>query len=114
MWIIVALLALAVVLVHFTWRRKFSNVVTLKNQELADTRALQQERVGKAEAQQHALLNSMVEGLLLLDGKGRIQRANRALEKLFSVTSGIQGKTIIEAFRNHELSELFDRLQTDC
>lgn len=113
MWIIVALLALALVFVHFTWRKKLSNVVALKNQELADTRAQQQELVSKGEAQQNALLNSMVEGLLLLDHEGRIQRANRALEKLFGITSGIQGKTIIEAFRNHELSALFDRLQTE-
>ena len=113
MWIIVILLALAVILVHFLWRQKFCGVVALKNQELADTRALQLELVSKGEAQQHALLNSMVEGLLLLDRDGKIQLANHALEKLFGVTSSLQGRTIIEAFRNHELSALFDRLQTE-
>ena len=87
MWIIVILLALAVILVHFLWRQKFCGVVALKNQELADTRALQLELVSKGEAQQHALLNSMVEGLLLLDRDGKIQLANHALEKLFGVTS---------------------------
>ncbi len=113
MWIVAAFLAVAVVLVHVAWQKRFSTVVALKDEELAKARAQQNELAGKSQAQQHALLNSMVEGLLLLDSDGKIQLANHALEKLFGITGNLQGKTILEAFRNHELAAVFDRLKTE-
>ncbi len=113
MWILVALLAVAVAIVHLTWQKKFTTVVARKEKELAQARAEQQVLVNQRETQQQLLLNSMVEGLLLLGRDGKIQLANHALEKLFGATSSLQGRTIIEAFRNHELSALFERLQTE-
>jgi two-component system phosphate regulon sensor histidine kinase PhoR len=109
--IIAALLLLVIFAVHLFWKKKFRIGVEEKEKELAELREILREKSSQAEAQQKTLFNSMVEGLLLLDNTGRIQLANRALENLFGVTSSIYGKTIIEAFRNHQLTELASRLQ---
>ena len=59
------------------------------------------------------LLNSMAEGLLVLDETGRIELANRALANLFGVTAELRSKTILEALRVHELADLVDFLGTE-
>ena len=64
-------------------------------------------------AQQQALFNSMIEGVLLLDSAGKIRLANQALERLFGLTSDVRGKSILEAFRLHELQELVSRALLD-
>lgn len=74
---------------------------------------LRQERVKESsqkQAQQEALLNSMVEGVLVLDAAGRIQLANPSLEKLLNISKNVHDQTILEAFRIQELSELAKRL----
>ncbi|MEP6663480.1 MAG: ATP-binding protein, partial [Verrucomicrobiota bacterium] len=76
-------------------------------------REIQREAILKIQAREHALFDSMVEGLLLLDKNGRIQLVNRALEKLFGITSNIYGKTIMEAFRNRQLAGLASRLEKE-
>jgi two-component system phosphate regulon sensor histidine kinase PhoR len=62
------------------------------------------------QSQQHALFNSMIEGMLLLDSHGRVQLANESLRKLLDTTADLRGKTIMEAFRWHELAALSQRL----
>ena len=64
------------------------------------------------QTQQEVLFNSMVEGLLLLDERGRIQLANRAFANLFGVTMDIRGRTLMEALRLHELAELVNSLDS--
>ena len=113
MWgtIAAAFFLAGIFVVHTFWKKKFARVVASQEKELAQIRDLQREAVNKSEAQQRALFDSMIEGLLLLDNSGRIRLANRALENLFGLNSGIYGKTILEAFRNHQLAELAGRLQ---
>jgi len=66
----------------------------------------------QAQTQQEVLFDSMVEGLLLLDKRGRIQLANRAFASLFGVTVDVRGRTILEALRLHELAELVNSLDS--
>jgi two-component system phosphate regulon sensor histidine kinase PhoR len=61
---------------------------------------------------QQVIFESMVEGLLLLDERGRIELANRAFIALFNITSDIRGWTVIEALRLHELVALVSSLET--
>jgi two-component system phosphate regulon sensor histidine kinase PhoR len=61
---------------------------------------------------QQVIFDSMVEGLLLLDERGRIELANRAFIALFNVTTDLRGWTIIEALRLHELVALVNSLET--
>lgn len=65
------------------------------------------------QSQQEVLLDSMLEGLLLLDERGCIQLANRAFATLFDVTVDIRGRTIMEALRLHELAALVSSLDTE-
>ena len=64
------------------------------------------------QTQQEVIFDSMVEGLLLLDERGRIQLANRAFAVLFGLTADIRGRTIMEALRLHELADLVSSLDT--
>jgi two-component system, OmpR family, phosphate regulon sensor histidine kinase PhoR len=64
------------------------------------------------QTQQEVIFDSMVEGLLLLDERGRIQLANRAFTNLFGLTADPRGRTIIEALRLHELAALVNSLDT--
>jgi two-component system, OmpR family, phosphate regulon sensor histidine kinase PhoR len=109
---LIALALVAAAGVHFWWRSRF-----LRAQAAArdDAEALKEEHRRAAlqiQTQQEVLLDSMLEGLLLLDERGCIQLANRAFTTLFEVTVDIRGRTIIEALRLHELAALVSSLDT--
>lgn len=74
-----------------------------------------QERIRVANEEKGKLIAafaSMTEGVLILDGEGKIEIFNRALREMFSPRYGdVQGKTLIEAFRNLELQNAFDRFK---
>jgi two-component system, OmpR family, phosphate regulon sensor histidine kinase PhoR len=98
--------------IHFWWRRHHEQYRRRAEAEIARLKEAQQEASHHVESQQMALLNSMVEGLLLLEENGRIQLANRAFASLFGVTADVRGKTILEALRLHELADLVSELGT--
>ena len=57
-----------------------------------------------------AIFNSMVEGVIATDSRGRIISLNPPAEKIFSVKKdGILGKTFLEAIRNNDISEIINR-----
>jgi two-component system, OmpR family, phosphate regulon sensor histidine kinase PhoR len=111
---IMAVAALAVLAVaHFRWRQKFFR---LHETSWAEVETLQQEHQrhsAQLQAQQSALFDSMIEGLLLLDENGKIQLANRAFAELFGITADIRGKTLLEVLRQHELTELLERVAAE-
>ena len=114
MWPALFILALAgAVALHFAWRKKFLRQQQQIHAEMEDNRQRQQQTTIEAQAQQQVLFNSMLEGLLLLDGKRRIYLANRAFKNLFSIKTELRGKTIMEALRLHELAELVGRVETE-
>ncbi len=55
-----------------------------------------------------AIIYSLSDGLVLADTKGRIILSNDAVAGLFGISSGVDGKTLMEAFRRAELMELID------
>jgi len=113
-WPALFILALAgAVALHFAWRKKFLRQQQQIHAEMEDNRQRQQQTTIEAQAQQQVLFNSMLEGLLLLDGKRRIYLANRAFKNLFSIKTELRGKTIMEALRLHELAELVGRVETE-
>jgi len=69
--------------------------------------------LAQVRAQQQALFNSMVEGVLVLDASGRIQLVNQSLRRLFALTADVRGQTILEAFRLSELADLFQQVQRE-
>jgi two-component system phosphate regulon sensor histidine kinase PhoR len=114
MWPALALIFLAGgVLLHFGWRKRLQKLQrqsSRQDQTIAALQEQQQRTAAQAQAQQQALFNSMVEGVLLLDGNQRIQLANQALKQLMGFSNEIKGTTVLESFRLHELTELIRRV----
>ena len=102
---------------HFWWRRNYQ---TLRRQfdeqqkQLLTLRESRDDAAAQVRAQQQAVFNSMVEGVLVLDESNKVQLVNRSLEKLFSLAADVRGQTIIEAFRLPELADLVKRLRQEC
>jgi two-component system phosphate regulon sensor histidine kinase PhoR len=78
--------------------------------EITALREENRQNTAQASAQQQALFNSMVEGVMLLDAAGKIRLVNHALENFFGITSDLRGKTILEAFQMHEIQDLAHRV----
>lgn len=60
-------------------------------------------------ARMEAMLDSMIEGLIVLDAGGRITRVNRAAESIFGMSRMMAGGTLLEAVRHHEVAALAAR-----
>ncbi len=52
-----------------------------------------------------AVLNSMVEGVLVLDADGRTLLANRRLRELFDIWGDVEGRTALEVIRRNEVHD---------
>src|SRR5690348_10532455 len=79
---LVACLGLAAL--HLLWRRRFNKASQqLREQTEQNSRAREHQHaaLAQAEAQQQAIFNSMVEGVLLLDADERVRLVNQALER---------------------------------
>ncbi len=101
---------------HWWWKRRYDEVRERLVEQTARSASLQEQQqiaLGQAEVQQQALFNSMVEGVLLLDGDARVRLVNQALEHLFGLTGDIRGRTIMEALRLHELAGLVSRVRVE-
>ncbi len=59
--------------------------------------------------QLQAVLDSMIEGVLVTDEKGEITMVNPALIKIFELEISPEGKSIVESLRNTELYESVQR-----
>ena len=58
------------------------------------------------------ILKEISDGVVIVEPDGRIGMANSAAETMFSVTKdSVQGKTLAEGFRHHQLVELWQRCQ---
>ncbi|WP_455382799.1 histidine kinase dimerization/phospho-acceptor domain-containing protein, partial [Salinispira pacifica] len=65
------------------------------------------ELLRKERDQMRSILESMVEGVVLLDADMRVRSANRAAEAIFDVSGrDLEGKTLLEAFRSAELADI--------
>jgi two-component system phosphate regulon sensor histidine kinase PhoR len=113
-WPTLTILALALtaalVILYFQLRQKLLRVERDSWEQLGQLRERFESRTLQMQTQQEALLNSMIEGLLLLDENGRIQLANRAFIQLFGISADVRGKTILEVLRQHELAELVTKV----
>lgn len=100
---------LAAGLAALAWRqhRALAALTRRYEQERAEKKALAarlEQLQAEAGAQRAALLQSMGEGVLLLDRQDRVELANRAFEQLFGTGVDLRGRTVLEATRSHELA----------
>lgn len=112
-WIIAAVV-LALAAMHLFWRRRLHTVkeeLVRCQRERAAEQTVHSEKLGREQARQQVVFNSMSEGILLIDPDSRIRLANEPFKKLFRAQSDIEGLTIMEALRSPELAALFESLQ---
>lgn len=100
-------------LLHLWWRRRYATLQTQQRDDLARLSADSQSARAQALSRQRAVLDSMVEGVLLLDDRGRVQLANRCFVEFFDLGEDVQGRTVLEATRSHELDELASGVARD-
>jgi two-component system phosphate regulon sensor histidine kinase PhoR len=105
--IIAALIAL--VALHFWWRARLLQERATWQAETTRREQREQAVAADTHARQDALLDSMIEGVLVLDESGRVQFANRAFAQMFRSPGSLLGKTVIEAVRLHEVADLVER-----
>lgn len=100
--------AIAAVGLHLWWRSRFSRVRQQAEGEIDQFRNHQKEKDLENRSRQAALFDSMVEGVVLVDASGRVQLANRACVSLFGLIGQMEGKSLMEVFRLHELAEVVE------
>ena len=111
LWPAILLLFIALLVAQqIWWRNKFRRAAESSSAEIEILKRRMAEDVIDRQAQQSAVFDSMVEGLLLLDGSGRVQLANRAFKKQFALEDAVLGKTVLEILRLHELVEMIQQL----
>ena len=100
---------------HLWWRSRYKQQAKVIECLRRDHDQLKKERNEirkEVDSQQNALFDSMVEGVLLLDGKGFIKHANQAILTLFNLdTESVLGRTIMESLRLHELESMLNFLE---
>jgi len=112
MWLALFIMALAALgALHLWWRHKLRRAQLQARMQLERHEQASQQSAFQLQSQQEAVLNSMVEGLVMLDHSGRIELANRAFLMLFDLQGDVRGKTLLETIRLHELSQLVIMLQ---
>ncbi len=114
MWPVLTILALALiialVILYSQLRKELERVEAESREQIEQMKERHAAQALQVQSQQETLLNSMIEGLLLLDENGCIQLANRAFTKLFDISSDVRGKTVLEVVRQHELAELVKKV----
>jgi two-component system, OmpR family, phosphate regulon sensor histidine kinase PhoR len=79
-------------------------------QALAESEQRYREADFQARAQLQTLFNSMVEGVMLLDRRGRVELINQSLEHQFQLRLDVRGLTVMEAIGRPEIIALVERL----
>src|SRR5262249_3163159 len=100
--------AAAALWLHGRWR----TIETRRVRELADQRTQHEAVMHEQLTRMEAMLDGMIEGLVVLDAEGKIVRANRAAEQMFRFSRMMVGGTLLQAIRNHEVATLASRAAT--
>ena len=69
--------------------------------------------VSDQKGQLQAIFQGMLEGVLTLDGEGRIESFNPALDRMFNLPESSVGRTPIEVSRRFEIQDLVDSILAD-
>jgi len=82
-------------------------------QEVSEQRSRREQELREQSQRTAALFDRMVEGLVVVDGGGRIRLANRAAQAFFGFEGQAAGKSVLEATRNHEVASVVGRLEKE-
>ncbi|HWR57875.1 MAG TPA: ATP-binding protein [Thermodesulfovibrionales bacterium] len=70
-------------------------------------------RLQQSEEEKHkaeAVIRNLSDGLMLVDSKGKVLLCNNAVNKLFVIETGIEGRTIAETLKSAELMEMTEEV----
>ena len=108
-------LLISIIVLHLWWRKKYRELLQEKwhlERREEELESLCDSIKSEAKTQRNALFDSMIEGVLLVDSQSCIQHANHSFLKLFNQTKElVQGKTIMESVRIHELEAIIHFLE---
>lgn len=113
MTVFFVLLSAAALAAWWYVRRKRTEDSAQYARDLAALKAKHAETLEFQQRRMETLLDSMLDGLIVLDAAGRIALANRAAETLFGFSRQMIGGTLLEAVRHHEVAALAARLNTE-
>lgn len=109
MWLNAIILFVCLLALHLGWRWRFRRDRQTWQTKLAKRENLELILAAEARARQDALLDSMIEGVLVLDETDRVQFASRAFAEMFATVGAVQGKTVVEAVRLSGVAEIVAR-----
>lgn len=113
MSVVLALLGLlAIVAAAGWWRAVRSRQVAedRHRRELAERKAEHERALQKHVRRTQAMLDSMIEGLVVLDPRNHVVLTNRAAAELFGFVQPATGRALIETVRHHEVVTLAEHL----
>ena len=111
--LIIFLGVLCLTALQLWWRRRLDQERKAWRAELARRANLEMVAAAEGRARQDALLDSMVEGVLVLDETNRVQFANRTFAEMFNTMGALSGKAVLEAVRAHEVAEIVERTRQE-
>ncbi len=81
--------------------------------EMKGLRAAHDAALDEHEQRLQALLDSMIEGIVVLDPQKHVVLANRAAVQLFGMSKPVAGRALLETVRHHEVAALAARLDVE-
>lgn len=117
MWPTIAFLAAGLAMIFYAkWRteckRSTEEAEAFKRRE-SSVRDEHGRQLAAFDAEQQALFNSMIEGVIVLDADGTVRLANDAFEELFNLRQNLTGRSLMEAVRLHEIQDVYNRTLVD-
>ncbi|MDB6168668.1 MAG: sensor signal transduction histidine kinase [Verrucomicrobia bacterium] len=113
----IAFLALLAAVAAAGWwraRRRAQEDSLRQARVLSGLREKHTQAIEEHQHQLETLLDSMIEGLIVLDNHGRITLSNRAAEMLFGFSRQMVGGSLLEAVRHHEVAAVAARLGAEA
>ena len=106
------LLAVAGAATSAAWWQRARRLATTSRHEQAAAELEQAHAAAQhaITARMEAMLDSMIEGLIVIDARGRITLANRAAERMFAFSRMMVGGTLLEVIRHHEVAAVASRV----
>ncbi len=108
------ILLLVGALALIVWQRAQASAVRQRHaRELAEQRNAREVELQAQSTRTAALFDRMVEGILVVGADGRVRLANPAALALFQATPPLEGRTVLEATRHHEVAALVARMTNE-
>lgn len=108
--IVLSVLLIAAGAAWWSKQRKFHAAAARHAQELAALQAQHDAQLQDHARRLQAVLDSMIEAIIVLDLQNRVTYTNQAAAQVFGFTMPVVGRALLEVVRHHEIAALAGRL----